>query len=355
MFDRRSSLTFLFWLISGIIIFLFIYLLTKLFPAYGMVLSFLWTLFAPFVIAAFIAYLLHPMVEKMHEQRVPKALAILSIYVVFFGVIGFGVYRFYPVIVHELRDLSDQLPQLMEMYGDIVYKVYEYTSFLPETVHDKMDSLLIQMEDKVDHFIGKMVGGLTKIVDMVILLTVIPVLVFYFLKDFSMIKNYIKNWIPRKYQGDISTLVKSVDDSLGKYLRGLFIITLFVMVTTFIVLHLLHIEYALLLAIIMGVMNIIPYFGPIIGLVPVILITITVSTKKVIIVVISFLVIQLVESNLISPYVFGKSIHIHPVVIIFALLFGGEIAGVIGMILAVPLLTICKVVLTHFIQIKRKN
>jgi len=355
MFEKKSGRSFLYWVISGIFVFLFIYLLMKLFPAYSVILSFLWKLFAPFIIAAFIAYLLHPMVQKMHELRMPKALAILLIYVVFFGGIGFAVYRLYPVIVHELHDLNDQLPQLMEMYSDLVYQLYEYTSFLPETVHDKMDSLLIQMENKVDRFIGKIVGMLTKVVDMVVLLTVIPVLVFYFLKDFDKIKNYLKKWIPPHYQGDTDKLVKSIDHSLGNYLRGLFFITLFVIVSTFIVLHLLHIKYALLLAIIMGITNIIPYFGPIIGLVPVIFITITVSGKKVIIVIISFFVIQLIESNLLSPYIFGKSIHIHPIVIIFALLLGGEIGGVIGMVLAVPLLTICKVVVSHFIQIKRNH
>lgn len=355
MFEKKSALSFLFWLMSGIIIFLFIYLLTKIFPAYGIIVSFLWKIFAPFIIAAFIAYLLHPLVDKMHELRIPKPLAIIFIYVLFFGGIGFGIYRFYPVIVHELHDLNDQLPQLMDMYSDLVYKLYEYTSFLPETVHDKMDGLLTQMESNVDRFIGKIVGMLTKVVDMIVLLTVIPVLVFYFLKDFDVIKRYLRKRIPHRYQRETGALAKSIDDSLGQYLRGLFIITMFVFISTFIVLHLLDIKYALLLALIMGITNIIPYFGPIIGLIPVILITITVSGKKVIIVVISFFIIQLVEGNLLSPYIFGKSIHIHPIVIIFALLLGGEIGGVIGMILAVPLLTICKVVVSHFIQIKRKH
>src|SRR5699024_3178882 len=153
--------------------------------------------------------------------------------------------------------------------------------------HDKMDRLLNQMENKVDHFIGKIIGMLTKVVDILVLLTVITVLVFYFLKDFEKIKKYIKKWIPLRYQGDKLILVKSNEDSIGQYLIVLFFITIFVIASTFIVLHLLHIKYALLLAIIMGVTNIIPYFGPIIGLIPVILITITVSGKKVIIVIIS--------------------------------------------------------------------
>lgn len=355
MFEKKKALSFLYWLISGIFTFLFIYLLIKLFPAYGTFFSFLWQLFAPFIIAAFIAYLLHPLVKKMHELHIHKAIAILLIYLVFFGGIGYGIFRLHPVIVHQLRDLSDQLPELMNMYSDAVYKIYEYTSFLPETVHDKMDGLFERLESKMDASIGKAVGTLTKVVDMIVLVTVIPVLVFYFLKDFTAIKTYLKKWIPRSYQREASKLAHAIDDSLGSYLRGLFIVSLFVTVATFIVLHFLHVEYALLLAIIMGFTNIIPYFGPIIGSIPAIMITITISVKLVIIVIISFFVIQLIESNLLSPYIFGKSIHIHPIVIIFALLLGGEIGGVIGMILAVPLLTICKVTISHAIQIRRNH
>src|SRR5699024_11656240 len=103
------------------------------------------------------------------------------------------------IFILKLHAWNTQVPKLMQMYSDFIYKVYEYTSFLPETVHDKMDGLLNQMENKVDQFIGKLVGMMTKVVDMVVLLTVIPVLVFYFLKDFELIKEYVKKWIPYSY------------------------------------------------------------------------------------------------------------------------------------------------------------
>lgn len=355
MFEKKKALSIIYWLISGIFLFLFIYLLIKLFPAYGVFFSFLWKIFAPFLIAALIAYLLHPFVKKMHTFHIHKAVSILLIYFVFFGGVGYAIFRLHPAIVHQLRDLSDQLPHLMSMYSDAVYKMYEYTSFLPETVHDKMDGLFDRLESKMDSFIGDIVGMLTKVVDMIVLVTVIPVLVFYFLKDFTTIKRYVKKWIPRNYQQEASRLVHAIDDSLGSYLRGLLIVNLFVGIAAFIVLHFLHVKYALLLAIIMGITNIIPYFGPIIGAIPALLITIPVSVKLAIIVMVAFFIIQLIESNLLSPYIYGKSIHIHPIVIIFALLVGGEIGGVIGMVLAVPVLTICHVAFTHFLQIRRNH
>ncbi|SFA69486.1 Predicted PurR-regulated permease PerM [Lentibacillus halodurans] len=355
MFQDNKPLNFLFWIITGIFVFLFIYLLVKLFPVYGAVMSFLWHLLLPFLIAALIAYLLYPVIEKMHRNNIPKSLAVLFIYLLFFGGIGYLGYRVYPIVIHQLSDLQDQLPHLIEMYRDFIYSLYEYTSFLPETVHDKMDELISDAETYMEDLLAGLVRGFTKIFDMIVVITVIPVLVFYFLKDFDSIKQYIKKWIPEKYHHQTGALCRAIDEGLGNYIRGQFIVCLFVGLAAFAMFHFLEIPYALLLAIIIGLTNIIPYFGPIIGAAPAVAITATVSGKLVLMVLLSIFIIQVIEGNFLSPYIVGKSIKIHPVAIIFALLLGGKITGVVGMILAVPVLVIIKVVMSHIISIRNYN
>src|SRR5699024_3732427 len=195
MFRLKSPLPFLYWLITGIFVFLFIYLLVKLFLVYRIILAFLCHVFAPFIVACLIAYLLHPIIRKVHNDfHVPKGLAILLIYLIFFGGSAYGIYRVYPAMIHELNDLKEQLPQLIERYQDLVYQLYEYTSFLPEIVHDKMDQLIAGMEASMENVIGKLVTRFTKIFDMIVFITVIPVLVFYLLKDYGKIKSYVKMW-----------------------------------------------------------------------------------------------------------------------------------------------------------------
>ncbi|GIO27634.1 AI-2E family transporter [Ornithinibacillus bavariensis] len=347
MFLQKKPTNFLYWIITGIFVFLFIFLLVKLFPYYKAFFSFIWHLLAPFLIACLIAYLLYPIVQKINAYNIPRSIAILFIYLLFFGGFGYLIYRVYPTFVLQLRDLNEYLPQLVAMYQDAIYQVYESTSFLPETVHDKMDETIQAVEQSIDSTIGKLIGGITKIFDFIIILTVIPVLVFYFLKDYEKIKEYTKRFIPRKYQEASSNLVHAVDEGLGNYIRGQLLICLFVAITTYIIFQLLGLNYALLLAIFMGLMNMVPYFGPIIGAVPAVLLAITVSGKMVVFVLISVFAIQLIESNFLSPYIMGKSTRIHPVVIIFVLLLGGKIGGVLGMILAVPALTVLKVVIKH--------
>lgn len=355
MFLPKKPGRFLYWIITGIFVFLFIFLLVKLFPYYKAFFSFLWNLAVPFLVACLISYLLYPIVQKIHAYNIPRSIAILFIYLLFFGGTGYLIYRVYPAVVHQLRDLDEYLPQLIEMYQGIIYQVYETTSFLPETVHDKIDETIQTIEISIDTLIGNVIGGVSKIIDMVVMITIIPVLVFYFLKDYEKIKTYVKGYIPSKYRETTSNLVHAVDEGLGNYIRGQLLVCLFVAITSYIVFQLLGLKYALLLAIIMGLTNIIPYFGPIIGAIPAVLIALTISGKMVLFVLIGVFVIQLIESNLLSPYIVGRSTRIHPVAIIFALLLGSKLGGVLGLILAVPVLTICNVVVKHILIMLRSN
>ncbi|GAB3806529.1 AI-2E family transporter [Virgibacillus kimchii] len=347
MFKDKKRASILYWLLLAILLFVFLYLFVRLFPLYGRFFAFIWQLFLPFLIAGLIAYLLYPIIVKIEDWNIPRSIAILSIYLLFFGGIGYLIYRVYPATIVQLRDLSEQLPQFISMYQTFINQMYESTSFLPETVHDKMDELILRVESSIDHLLSRLAAGFTRIFDMIIIITVIPVLVFYFLKDYGKWKKLFKKYIPVKHRTNVNNILHGIDKSLGGYIRGQLIVSLFVAVTAFILFEILSLEYALLLAIIMGVTNLIPYFGPIIGAVPAVAIAFTVSLNTVIFVIIAIFVIQLLESNMIAPYIVGRSIAIHPVAIIFALLLGGKISGVIGMVLAVPLLTVLKVIVTH--------
>lgn len=335
------------------LIFILIYFTIKLFPVYKIVIIFIAKILAPFVIASFISYLLYPIIKLLQEANINKIVAILFIYFVFFISIGLLIYFGMPIFVNQLYELSEQLPYLIRAGENLIYSMYEYTSFLPEIVHDKMDAIVKRMEKNIGTTIENILEKLTNIFDILVILTIIPVLVFYFLKDYEQIKQYVKKLVNKKYHQRLSLLVNAVDKSLGNYIRGQFLLSLCITLVTFTVYHLFDLKYALLLAIFMGLFNIVPYFGPIIGVIPAILIASSMSWKYVMIVVISTLGVQLLEGSLLSPYIMGKSVRVHPIVIIFALLVGAEIGHVIGMIVAVPLLTIIREVTIQFIVLNR--
>lgn len=353
MFKEKNKLTLIYYIIVTISLIFLTYLIIKLFPVYGSIFSFLIHLLIPFIIASFVAYILYPIITWLKQYNFPNVLSILFIYMLFIGGFIYSVYRVYPALMIQLRDLNEHIPQFIKMYEDTIYQIYVSTSFLPEAVHDQMDQFIFNIETTLENQVGKIMSGFTKIFDFIVMLTIIPVLVFYFLKDYQAIKKYFVTFIPVKHRNMVEQIAGVIDRSLGGYIRGQLLVAGFVSLLTFITFHLIGVKYALLLAMIMGVTNIIPYFGPIIGALPAVAITITVSTKLTIIVIIAVLIIQIVESNFISPYIVGKTMNIHPIAIIFALLLGGKIYGIVGMIIAVPALTILKEVINHLVRIKR--
>ncbi|GGM30940.1 UPF0118 membrane protein YrrI [Paraliobacillus quinghaiensis] len=355
MFSQNRVIRWLFWIICGILLLLFVYLLMTLFPFYQTVLTSIWHIVTPFLLAGIIAFLLHPFVEKIHNYRIPRWLAITLIYLVFFGGLGYLGYLIYPDFISQLRDLQENLPKFIHTYRTTIYQIYESTSFLPETFHDRMDLFFNQLEDFLSQRITSSLKNVTKIFDLFVIIAVIPVLVFYMLKDYKLIKSTAWKLIPKRYRENSKALWPDINKSLGGYIRGQLLVCLFVGLTTYIILLIIHMKYPIILAILMGITNIIPYFGPIIGAVPAVIIAFTMSVKQVIYVVIGVIVVQLIEGNLLSPYIVGKSVHLHPIIIIFALLIGGEIAGVIGMIVAIPLATVLKVIIHHIKDFKSPN
>lgn len=333
--------------VSIILVILVIYLLIKLYPVYKVFFMFIGRILTPFIIAAFISYLLYPVVTKLNQFNISKGFAVIIIYLLFFSLMTILFYKSFPVFVHQLQDLSEQLPQSMILYEKIIYSVYESTSFLPEIVHDKMDDFIYRIEQSVERQIENILERAANLFDFVITITIIPVLVFYFLKDFIEMKKSLQKLVPEKYFQRIDTMLIAIDESLGGYVRGQLIISSAVMFVTYVIYHTFQLKYALVLAVIMGLMNVIPYFGPIIGTIPAVAVAMTTSWKLVIVVLVTTLIVQTLENSFLSPYVMGKSVQIHPVLIILTLIIGAEIGGIIGMIIAVPLITIVRAIIVQ--------
>ncbi|MFP7493540.1 AI-2E family transporter [Terribacillus saccharophilus] len=332
----------LLWMVTIVVALLLCFLLIKLYPFYRSFLLFIGGLFLPFTIAALIAYLLHPVIDLLASWRLPRWMSILIIYTLFFGLVGFLVYKGVPVLITQMKEFSHNLPALLQRYDQYVQFMYERTAFLPETVHDQLDAVLYGLEQRAEGFLTKLLHAWNKLPQVMIFLVVTPVIVFYMLKDTQKIGHAGLMLLPSRYRGSVKSLVLRIDDNLGHYIRGVLLVSCIVSLLTWTAFTLIKLPYSLILALLVGATNIIPYFGPIIGAIPAILVGLTISPNTALLAGFTVFVIQLIEGNLLSPFIVGKSIHIHPLLIIFALLVGGELGGIIGMIVAVPVLTILK-------------
>ncbi len=304
----------------------------------------------PFLIAVFITYLLHPIVEKLHASNLPRPISILIIYILFFGSVGYGFYKGIPTLIQQVKDLSENVPTVTASYQNWMDEIHDQTTNLPIDVHQRIEKLMQNAEEQVGNTLERLLTSFRALFDYVLILAVIPFLVFYMLKDYDEMKKAIWYLTPKKWRKEGKIFLQKIDESLGNYIRGQLLVCLTIAFLATLFFWFFDIKYPLILGIVVGATNVIPYFGPVIGAIPAAIIAATMSMNKVIVVVIIVFVLQFIEGNVLSPLIVGKSLHMHPVVIIFALLAGGEIGGIIGLIVAVPIVSILKVTILHIVM-----
>ncbi|WP_316246000.1 AI-2E family transporter [Bacillus sp. E214] len=339
-----------FLLLLFIVLFVF-YLLR---PIWSPVIQVFLTALSPFIGAALISYLLHPLVEKVHQKGLHRGLAIGLIYLVFFGAVGYGLYKGIPVFINQMIDVAERAPEMAELYRGYIARFHSQTSSWPFGLHDRLEQIISSIEMKLSSSITVLIEALSGLSDFFIFVLLIPLISFYLLKDAEKIIDFGLRLFPKKSRDTTKKFLKDIDHSLGGYLRGQLLVCTIVGSFAAILFWLFGMKYPLLLSLFIGVTNIIPYFGPLIGAVPALLVAITMSTGMVIKVAIIIIVIQFLEGNVLSPIIMGKTLKLHPLIIIFALLVGGEISGILGLILAVPILAFLKVAITHS-KILRNN
>ncbi|MDG5786473.1 AI-2E family transporter [Evansella sp. AB-P1] len=342
-------LTFI--LLIGLVLFMF----TQIFVYLKPVIEIIFRILLPFLVSIVIAYILHPIINALEKRRMPRPLSIILIYTLFVVLFVFVLFKGTPYIIDEGQELLEQLPEMADTYRNFANTIHEQTEVLPTTFQDRVESWMESGETFIAEAIMKVGLFLRQLIDWLLLLVVIPFLVFYLLKDTELIKKVCWYLTPKKWRKEGLSLIKDIDKSLGYYIRGQLIVCVVVGILAYIGFWIIDMPYALLLAVFIGLTNVIPYFGPIIGMVPVVFIALTESLELVILGIIVNFIVQIIEGNLIAPLVVGKSLHMHPVLIIFALVVGGELGGVIGLIISVPILTILRVILLHVRQIVRER
>ncbi|WP_066257791.1 AI-2E family transporter [Neobacillus drentensis] len=313
----------------------------------------------PFAIGGFITYLLHPIVEKLHQKGLHRGLAIFLIYILFFGGIGFGLYKGVPAMIDQIKDLSDSAPVLAEQYKGWITKLESNTREWPDGLQTKIDDGIDAFEKKLDSLLTVIVNLLLKLLNSALIMMIIPFIAFYMLKDFPLIKRTFWYITPKNWRKKGTLFLKDVDESLGSYIRGQLLVCIIIGSVSALLFWLFHLKYPLILGLIVGITNVIPYFGPIIGAVPAVIIAATSSVKLVVITLVIVFGLQFLEGNILSPLIVGKSLHMHPLIIMIALTTGGEVGGILGLILAVPVLVVIKVAIvhakSHFIRRKTKE
>ncbi|MCI1856617.1 MAG: AI-2E family transporter [Sporolactobacillus sp.] len=332
--------------ILTIILLLFLngYLFYRLLPLLSVVLHFLLRVAFPFAVAGVIAYLLHPAVERCVRAHIPRTVAILGIYALFFGLVAFALFKGAPVLIHELRGLDDDFATYERLYHRNLDQVYGST---PEAVHDQINVAVRRVRRSIERISDRAMDWCSGVVQSVFTLLIIPFLAFYFLKDAQRIGRGALRLIPHKRRARAARLLSEMDRSIGNYVRGQLTVCGILAILASVGLWILKVPYPIVFGLFIGLTDLIPYFGPLIGAAPAVLMAATQSIYAAGGVVLMIILIQFLEGNLIEPLVVGKSADIHPLYIMLALGIGGEVAGIVGMLLAIPAFIVLRTCLHH--------
>lgn len=337
------------FLILTILFLIIIFLLVKLGFILEYIFIFLKSIFLPFLIALIIAYLLNPLVTMLNgNNRIPRSLAVLLIYFIFFGSVTIILINAMPKLISELRELVEYLPNMVDKFDKWVENLRNNDSHpLPDTFRDSINSVINSIEGKITDGFSDITSWIGNTINIIITIALVPFVAFYLLKDYQVLERTIITFVPKKNRKKMIRIARDIDDALGSYIRGQLIVCMIIGFLAYIGYLIIKLPYALVFAFIVAITNVIPYLGPYIGALPAIIVAISISWNMALSVLIVNVIVQFIEGNVVSPQIVGRKLHIHPLFIIIALMVGGKIAGILGLILAVPIFAILRVIVQH--------
>lgn len=313
---------------------------------------FLTSILSPFLISALLAYLLNPIVFFFEKNGLKRFTSVILVYIIFLSLaIIFGfiiipkIFRDISVLVESIPIYSEQLQNLYKRFQDGYIN-----SDLPQGLKDIIDDNMLLIENMALSFLQSAADSIMNFFSKILLFVTIPVITFYMLKDSDYFKNQLILILPKSKRNNVLQLFRDIDNVFGKYIRGQVFVSLVVGALTTAALLIIRVRYALILGLFASITNIIPYFGPIIGVIPAIIFAILDSPSKALYTIGATIIVQQFESDIITPKVIGESIGLHPIYVIMALLIGGKLMGITGLIIAVPLAAVIKLCVRHFLK-----
>ncbi|MBC2169328.1 AI-2E family transporter [Listeria booriae] len=357
---RESKLFF--WTVEILALVAILFVLNKLsflFAPIGVIVS---TLFLPILISGFLFYMFNPLVLFLEKRKVPRLVSVLSIFVIFIGAVVLAVVQLGPILADQVASLVSAAPKYWDQFQHWWDGLVQNSNIKNIDIKAEMEKLNISIPKLLDTVISSLSGSLGMIFGFisgfVMILVTVPFILFYMFKDGHKFLDSSEKFFPAGIRKEAREMIQAMNKTISTYISSQAIDCLFVGIFTMIGYFIIGEPYALLFGLIAGVTNIIPYLGPFIGAAPAVIVALFDSPLQAILVIVVVTIVQQIDSNLLSPYIMGKSLSIHPLTIIIILIVAGNLAGIFGMILGVPTYAVVKTLivnLSRLIKLRREG
>lgn len=303
----------------------------------------------PFILALVLAYLMLPIVDRL-SKFLPRLLAIILVYIAFFGVVTGLIVWLAPQVTGQVSELLEQTPvysqQVQEWGGEVTrwYDSLPISEEMRNSIENSAQSSLGAVGTAIQQGLMGALRVFSRAFGFIIGLLIIPFWLFYVLKDKDRGISAFNNMLPEKWRTDVWRIVRIINGVLTSYIRGQLLLGLVVGVASTIGLLLVGAPYALLLGIIAGFTELIPVLGPVLGAIPALILAAfhPEGWLMVLKVLAVFVLVQQLENNLLVPKIQGDSVKLHPTIIMVSLVVGSQVAGLFGLIVAVPVAAILR-------------
>lgn len=309
------------------------------------------------IVGGVLFYILRPLVRLM-GRVMPHVLSIVIIFLLFAGLAATLITFVGPILVNQISNFVDNVPNIIDdmeewlnnmMENEWVTRIQNeeaFQEFDPSAITDNFSNILSNMG-------GNLLTFFSMLVNVVTLLVVLPFVLFFLLKDGDKLPDNILHFLPKEQTKEGEKIMKDMDSTLSAYIQGQAIVSVFVGILSLIAYLIIGVDYALILALIAMFTNLIPFIGPFIGTIPAVFVAFFNEPITALWVILAIVVIQQIESNLISPNVMGHKLSIHPLTIILLLILAANLAGLIGLILAIPFYAVSKVIVQNVYRLLR--
>lgn len=335
-------------------------LLTKLSFMFQPIGDFLGVIMLPIILAAVFYYLLNPIVDYFEARKVKRVVTIGVLFAFILALVIWGLAVAIPSIGSQAEKFIANFPAYVEsgkMHINSLIDDDRFKQVQPQ-IEKALTSLSNNLIDISKNISSSLVNGtsnfLSVATSVIISLMIFPFILFYLLRDGKKLNKYVTNMLPNALRNDTSTVLTQVNLQLSSYVRGQLIVAGTVAIMFSIMFSIIGLKYAVVIGIVAGFLNLIPYLGSFLAMIPAFIIALVVGPVMIVKVAIVFVIEQTIEGRFISPLVLGSKLNIHPITILFVLLTSGKVFGVWGVFVGIPAYASAKVIVVYFYKWYRK-
>lgn len=335
--------------------FLIIFLTVFIFSFYF--LNFFRDIMTFLALALILTYMFSPIMKYIEGKGLSKPFAIFVVYIILFVFIFSFIFFLIPASVNQLNSLIAEIPVFTQNIKKLILnfitpRVANISPKMVENISLNIDNALKEIQKGLMDYVKFIVVKITNIFYLIAFGSIlVPFILFYFLVDLELFKKNFVSYLPAQKKEEVFKIIDDVDKILSRFIRGRIFTSIIVGILETLGLYLLNIKFALIVGVVSGILNFVPFIGPVIGTFIAILFSLeNFSLIKILEIIILYIVVNQIEAFVLNPRILGKNLDLHPLTVILSFLFFGKLFGFLGILLAVPIMALIKVLFNHYLR-----